>query len=109
MALSFRLLCIDGGTSHWSDGCSTTIATEALMKLATLFAATGLFGLAAAPALADEYYIVQDQGTKECTIVSEKPTVETMVLIDEDGYATEVEAVEARKKVKVCVDADDDD
>jgi hypothetical protein len=65
-----------------------------------------VFGFAAVPALADEFYIVQDKETKKCTIVTEKPTVETTVLVDEHGYATEVEAVEARKKVKVCVSDD---
>jgi hypothetical protein len=77
---------------------------ESSMRLATVFAAAAVLGFAVTPVLADdEYYIVQDKGTMKCTIVKEKPTVDTMVLVDEDGYATEVEALEAQKKVKVCV------
>jgi hypothetical protein len=58
----------------------------------------------ATPAFAEEYYIVKEKEGKTCTIVKEKPTTETMVLVDEDGqvYATEVEAQEAIKKIKVC-------
>jgi hypothetical protein len=70
----------------------------------TLVLAAAVLAFAAAPAFADdEYYIVQDKGTMKCTIVKEKPTEDTVVIVDEDGYATEVEAVEAQKKVKVCV------
>ena len=38
------------------------------------------------------------------TIVKEKPTTETTVLVDEFGevYATEVEAQEAMTKTKIC-------
>lgn len=58
----------------------------------------------ATPALADEFYIVQDTTTKECTIVSEKPATETTVVVSPGGavYATETEAEEALGAIEVC-------
>jgi hypothetical protein len=80
---------------------------ESFMRITSVLGAIAILGFATAPAFADdEYYIVQDKGTMKCTIVKEKPTEDTMVIVDEDGYATEVEAVEAQKKVKVCVGDD---
>jgi hypothetical protein len=63
-----------------------------------------LFLLAATPAFADTYYIVQDTTTKKCTVVTEKPTTTTTVIVDEAGmsFTTQEEADAAVKKVKVC-------
>ena len=73
------------------------------MRLIHVLAALAAVGVAT-PAFADQYYIVKEKNGKTCTIVKEKPTTETTVLVDEDGqvYATEVEAQEAVKKIKVC-------
>jgi hypothetical protein len=81
---------------------------EEPMRFSYILAALVALG-AASPALAEEYYIVKEKDGKTCTIVREKPTTETMVLVDEDGevYATEVEAQEAVKKIKVCTVEED--
>ena len=73
------------------------------MRLAYIITGLTFLGLAA-PAFAEEWYIVKEKEGKTCTIVKEKPTVETTVIVDEFGqvYATEVEAQEAMKKTKIC-------
>lgn len=73
------------------------------MRKATILAAIGFLALSA-PAFAEEWYIVKEKEGKTCTIVKEKPTVETTVIVNEDGevYATEVEAQEGMKKTKIC-------
>ena len=50
------------------------------------------------------FYIVQDTATKRCTVVKERPTVKTMVIVGESGkvYATEAEATTAMRTIKVC-------
>ena len=48
-----------------------------MKKLALVF---GLVVLAS-PALAQEFYIVQDTSTKKCTIVDKKPTVTSMTVV----------------------------
>lgn len=57
----------------------------------------------AAPALAAEFYVVQDTATKKCTIVDKKPTVTTSVVVgDGKVYTTRTEAETSMKSVKVC-------
>ena len=58
----------------------------------------------ASPALAAEFYIVQDTATKKCTIVDQKPTVSTMTVVSPSGtvYKTRAEAETGMKTVKVC-------
>ena len=55
------------------------------------------------PALAAEFYVVQDVKTKKCTIVDKKP-VATEVTVVGDGkvYTTRAEAETGMKTVKVC-------
>jgi hypothetical protein len=50
------------------------------------------------------WYIVQDTKTKRCTIVSERPTVKTTVIVNPDGtvYKTRTEAETGLKTIKVC-------
>ena len=71
-----------------------------MKKLALAF---GLVVLAA-PALAQEFYIVQDTSTKKCTIVDKKPTVTTMTVVSPAGtvYKSRSEAETGMKTVKVC-------
>lgn len=73
------------------------------MRIATILAGLAVITLVT-PAAAEEWYIVKEKEGKTCTIVKEKPTVETTVIVDEYGevYATEVEAQDAMKKTKVC-------
>lgn len=58
----------------------------------------------ATPALADDFYIVQDMSTKRCQIVEEKPasTTTTTTVVGDTVYKTRVEAQNALKTVKVC-------
>jgi hypothetical protein len=67
-----------------------------ILALATLLTA------AATPALAAEFYVVQDTATKKCTIVSQRPTVSTTVVVGSGVYTTQTEAETAMKKVVVC-------
>ena len=61
--------------------------------------------LAATPAIADTYYIVQDKQTMKCTVVKEKPKSDTLLGINILGleFKTQAEADEAVKTTKVCV------
>jgi len=70
------------------------------MKL--LIAAAGLAAFAT-PSLAAEFFIVQDTATKRCTIVEQKPTSQTTVVVGNGTtYTTRQEAEGAMKTVKVC-------
>ena len=40
----------------------------------------------AAPALAQEFYVVQDTATKKCTIVDKKPTVTSMTVVSSQRH-----------------------
>jgi hypothetical protein len=50
------------------------------MRIKLLVAAAG-FTAFATPSLAAEFYIVQDTTTKRCTIVEQRPTSQTMVVV----------------------------
>jgi hypothetical protein len=64
-----------------------------------------LIAAIATPGLAAEFYIVQDSGTKHCTIVDKRPTVKTTTVVGgEKVYTTREEASTAMKTVKVCHD-----
>ena len=57
------------------------------------------------PAVAQgTFYIVQDTTTKRCTVVKERPTTKTMVIVGDSGkvYTTEAEAQSAVRTIKVC-------
>ena len=57
----------------------------------------------ATPALAaDAFYVVQDSATLKCSIVEQKPTVDTMKLVGTTVYKTEAEADIAMKADKGC-------
>jgi hypothetical protein len=72
------------------------------MRTKSIIAAAGIAALAS-PALAAEFYIVQDSGTKRCTIVEQRPTTQTSVIVgDGTVYTSRVEAETAMKTVKVC-------
>ena len=70
------------------------------MRMKLLVAAAG-FAACATPALA-EFYIVHDTGTKHCTIVEQRPTTETTVVVGDSRYTTRQEAEGAMRTVKVC-------
>ena len=55
------------------------------------------------PSLAAEFYVVQDTATKRCTIVQQKPTVTTSVIVGNGKvYTTREEADTAMKTITVC-------
>ena len=69
-----------------------------------IIVAAALVASFAAPAFAQEFYVVQDTATKKCTIVDKKPTVSTMTVVSPTGtvYKTRAEAETGMKTVKVC-------
>ncbi len=50
------------------------------------------------------FYVVQDTKTKRCSVVKERPTSTTMVVVGDTGkvYTTESEAQAAVRTIKVC-------
>jgi len=75
---------------------------EEFMRMKLLVAAAA-FAALATPALAAEFYIVQDTTTKRCTIVEQKPSTQTTVVVGNGKtYTTRQEAEGAMKTVKVC-------
>jgi hypothetical protein len=71
------------------------------MRIRILVAAAGLAAFAT-PSLAAEYYIVQDNTTKHCSIVQQRPATQTTVVVGNKAYTTRQEAEGAMKTVKVC-------
>ena len=49
-----------------------------------------------------EYYVVQDSGTKKCTIVEQKPTSATIIQVGPLAFKTMGEAEAGMKTTKVC-------
>jgi hypothetical protein len=75
---------------------------EEPMRIKLVIAAAALVA-SVTPSLAAEFFIVQDTSTKRCTIVEQRPTTPSMVVVGPGGvYATRVEAESAMKTVKVC-------
>ena len=72
-----------------------------MRKLLTAAVLTAAF---ATPALAQEFYVVQDSSTKKCTIVQQRPTATTTTVVGDGVFKTRVEAETAMKTVKVCED-----
>jgi hypothetical protein len=68
-----------------------------------LLIAVGLLALAT-PALADEYYIVQNPTTKRCTIVEKRPDPGVGVVIG-IPFGVRVEAENRMKTVKECTES----
>jgi hypothetical protein len=71
------------------------------MRIKLLFAAVGLAAFAT-PSLAAEYFIVQDNTTKRCQIVEQRPATQTTVVVGNKAYTTRQEAEGAMKTVKIC-------
>jgi hypothetical protein len=78
------------------------LAKEARRMRTKLFAGAILLAFVT-PASAQTFYIVQDTGTKRCTIVEQRPTVQTSVVVGGDRvYTTRAEAETAMRTVEVC-------
>jgi hypothetical protein len=66
-------------------------------------AAVAALAAFATPALAADFYVVQDTSTKRCTIVDQKPSTTTTVVVGGGStYTTRTEAETAMKSVQVC-------
>jgi len=59
-----------------------------------------------APALAADYYVVQDPTTKKCKIETTKPDGQSMVMIGEAPYATKDDAKAAKAASADCAKKD---
>ena len=81
-----------------------SLGTKEITMKARLIMAAALVTAFAAPAIAEEFYVVQDTATKKCTIVDKKPTVATETVVSPSGtvYKTRAEAETGMKSVKVC-------
>jgi vancomycin permeability regulator SanA len=67
------------------------------------FALAAIAVLLATPALAQEFYVVQDTATKKCTVVSQRPTTTTTVVVgDGKVFKSQTEAEGALKTITVC-------
>src|SRR4051812_967078 len=87
------------GTKQPQAGCWAVHQQEESMRIKFLVAAASIVALTT-PALAD-YYIVQDSSTKRCSIVEQRPTTQTSVVVgDSKVYTSRTEAEGAMKTVK---------
>jgi hypothetical protein len=64
--------------------------------------ATALAMLAASPASAENFYIVQDTATKRCTISTLRPVPGTSVLVADTVYPSRSEAEAAMRGMATC-------
>ncbi len=72
---------------------------------ARLIVAAALVASFAAPAFADEFYVVRDATTKKCTVVDKKPTVTTTTVVGNGTvYKTRTEAEAGMQKEKICTE-----
>jgi hypothetical protein len=68
-----------------------------------LLAGSILVAAFVSPALAAEFYVIQDSSTKKCTIVEQRPTSQTMVVLgDGKVFTTRAEAENAMRTIAVC-------
>jgi hypothetical protein len=74
------------------------------MKMKFVLAAALITAFAAPSFATDSYYVVQDSATKKCTVVKQKPTSTTEVVVSPSGkvYTSESEAMAAMKTITVC-------
>ena len=72
------------------------------MNMKFIAAAAFVVALATPAFAANEFYLVQDTGTKKCSIVEVKPTVTTMTVVGA-VHKTKMEAETALKADKSCV------
>ncbi|HZT25111.1 MAG TPA: hypothetical protein VFA57_05350 [Pseudolabrys sp.] len=72
------------------------------MKTRLLITAALVAGVAA-PALADEYYVIRDPHTHHCTVTTTKPTTETTITqIGPLAFQTREKAEDRIKTTKIC-------
>jgi hypothetical protein len=91
-------------SGHALHGGIAALTLRRKRMKAKVVLAAALIASFAAPALAAEFYIVQDATTKKCTIVDKKPSVTTTTVIGNTVYQTRTEAETGLKTVKVCTE-----
>lgn len=64
--------------------------------------AAGVIVPASAQTTVTEYYVIQDPSTKRCTIVDQRPSSSTSVVLDLGIFRTRTEAELGMKRTKVC-------
>lgn len=74
------------------------------MTYKALAAATLIAAFVTPAFAADEFYVVQDAKTKQCTVVDKKPVETTTTVVSPSGtiYKSRTEAEAGMKTVKVC-------
>jgi hypothetical protein len=79
-------------------------ATRRNAMTKTILAAAISAALVIPAAAQATFYVAQDTKTKRCTVVKERPTTTTMVVVGDSGkvYKTEAEAQAAVRTIKVC-------
>jgi hypothetical protein len=83
-------------------GLSHVNLQRRLFMRAKLLAAAALAAFVT-PALAAEFYVVQDTSSKRCQIVEQRPTTQTSVVVgDGKVFTTRTEAESAMKSIQVC-------
>jgi hypothetical protein len=88
-------------------GVAGSTASENTSKETAMLTRFAMAALAVAafvtPALAAEFYIVQDTSTKRCQIVEQRPTSTTTTVVGGDKvYTSRTEADAALGSVQVC-------
>ena len=69
------------------------------------FAATSAFAQIAGADLAGDFYVVRDDTTKKCAIVSEKPTeTATIRIVPKGAFKSRTEAETGMKMLKECAE-----
>ncbi len=77
------------------------------MKLKTVVMAAVVVSFAA-PAMADQYYVVREPHAKHCTVTTTKPTTQTEITqIGPLAFETREKAEDRIKTTKVCSDDED--
>jgi hypothetical protein len=79
------------------------MAPKKRIPLTRTLAAVSITAALVVPALAqDTWYIVKDMKTKRCSVVKERPTTKTTVVVSGRVYNTDMEAETALRTVKIC-------
>lgn len=72
------------------------------MSMKYVFCAAALAILVTPALAANEFYVVQNTATKICTVVDQKPTSASSVLVGTTVYKTQAEAEVGLKADRIC-------
>ena len=73
------------------------------LLLASAVLAGSAVAASAQTVVEERYYVIQEPTTKRCTIVSERPTSSTSVVLDLGIFRTRTDAELGARQSKVCV------